>query len=220
VSTHEQGKDGNLQAQRHELVRLVQEQGGIPLRGFGFEWSGHGPDWLKKLEHVGRYSRRFDAPVVVLMVDRLIRAATYWSTNDHWGDQATDEEIAQALQALDCRVQSVLPQGASAAECHAYRIRLGQRHKDAPGGRPPTPPRFDFGPGHRKERHDHCLDQVLEWAAADVGINEIARRFRKEKNVSVSAMTVSRWVDKYLKDYLAGRNITSRTPKHDQAKSP
>ena len=74
VSSHQQGRRGNLLGHATVLPREVERRGGTVLKVLEYEWSGQGPGWDEILNEAGLLCLEHGAILLAATPDRFIRA--------------------------------------------------------------------------------------------------------------------------------------------------
>ncbi len=198
VSSRQQGRRRNLDAQRENLTRAVEEKGGKVVAVIQHEWSGTGPEWERKLAHAGRVTRQHDAVLLSVTLDRMLRPHAYRSDNAlSCQAQPTTAELQTLAAATDCRMMTFAHPDATPGKCRSLLTRWGQQYKSRPGGRPRKP---DTLPGHCKRVADKWRPIVLKLAARWRGskFRLFKRLCRRAGEQVVSYPTVCKWLREKL----------------------
>jgi hypothetical protein len=188
VSTHEQGRNDNLQGQTFNLPREVEALGGVVIAVEEHGWSGKVGQWLRKLTAIAKLAQQRDAIILAATTDRLIRS--FWFRSNHMvlsQAQAQRQDLIELHEAADgVRLMTFLDPDASPAECKSLLTKWGQEAKGKRGGRPvKAEPK---SAGSVKQRRLALLPRVLQLHAERLGYGAIAARLGLPKT------TVQRWV--------------------------
>lgn len=186
VSSHEQGKAGNLVGQETHLPQAVEAAGGVVVDVVSVEWSGRGREWWDHLWAAAEVARKHGAILLAATTDRLIRHSLYRSDHpDKCRMQATEDDLRELAAATrGVRVMTFLHPDATPEECRSLLIRWGRDVKGNKGGRPP---KEDRGPGWKKRRRERLRPQVLAMKGT-MSMGEIAEALGVHKG------TIQTWL--------------------------
>jgi hypothetical protein len=192
VSSCQQGKRGNLDAQETMLRRAVTERGGIVVKVLRKEYSGHGDGWLDYLHgEAFQAARRAGATLLAATLDRLLRNPSFESRHRKLClAQPTDDHLfdlhftACPIRTI-CPIMTYLPPDATPAQCRSLLSSWGQEQKGRKGGRPIK---------GRDAFRQHWQPVAMELATQGMSLHAIARELRRLSGHRPSHETIRSWV--------------------------
>jgi hypothetical protein len=192
VSSHQQGRRGNLVAQETNLREAVESHGGIVVAVKAYEWSGKGPKWFEYLNEAALSAQRHDAILLAATTDRFIRSEWYRSDSERfWRAQAQHHEL---YDLRDCTrgvpLMTYLDPNTPPGECRALLTQWGQAAKGK-GGRPR---KADREPGYAKRRRETYTPMALQRRAQGGSWRAIAAEVSRDDGAPVTHVTISKWV--------------------------
>jgi DNA invertase Pin-like site-specific DNA recombinase len=190
VSSHEQGRRKNQNAQVRHLRKEVKKRGGIVAKVIREEYSGWGPSWLTKLMLIGHdmEEKHPGATLLVASPDRLLRSSGFKSTDKtRCQFQPTRDELASLgmFEVYGIPVMSFIHPDSTPAECRALLIGWGQKQRKRKGGRPIK----------RRDRFKmKYLPLVMKLFKKRWTLRSIAKKIGDEAGRSISIGTLHTWV--------------------------
>jgi hypothetical protein len=185
VSSQQQGRRGNLNAQAVKLREEVESRDGVVIDVIDHEWSGRGPEWLSKLTQAVRVADQHGAIVLAAVTNRLIRNRKFDSKSPRFCmAQAQEHDLRRLKEAtLGVPLMTFLDPDAPEEECRSLLIRWGQEVRGKKGGRPIS----------RNRRLRRWRLRFIQLHESGLKPRDIARQVSEEAGFRVNDMTVRKW---------------------------
>lgn len=193
VSSHQQGRTGNLYAQEVKLREAVESCGGVVITVIRHEWSGHGFDWSWKLTQAAREADKHGAILLAAATNRFIRNRHFHSKSPRFCKaQAQEHDLRELQQAtFGVPLMTFLAPDEPEERCRSLLIRWGQEVKGNRGGRPRNPDRVPLSRNRR----------LFQWRLPGILLHEqgltprrIARQLSQKAGFRISDMNVRNWI--------------------------